>query len=52
MGDIFTTPEKDPRETEFLGMKFKCSEEYFTTAIKEEVEVVLFPVYMSYWWQV
>ena len=52
MGDIFSTPEEDPRETEFFGMKFKCTEDNFRTAIREEVEVILFPVYISYWWQV
>ena len=52
MGDIFSTPEADPREVDFLGMKFKCNEEYFESAIREEVEIILYPIYMNYWWQV
>ena len=52
MGDIFTKPEDDPKETEFFGMGFKCTQDMFKTAIREEVEVVLLPIYLSYWWQI
>ena len=44
--------EAPPEVVEFLGMDFECNQAYFIQTIKEEIEVLLLPIYMNLWFNV
>ena len=44
---LFDEPGKEV--VTFLGMEFKCDQEYFIKTIKEEIEVLFLVPYMTLW---